>query len=230
MEEPTFPMRLNRYLALEGRSTRRGADELIKRKEVFINGRLAVLGDRIEAADVIEVRLKGVPATLAYFAYNKPKGIATQDGAKDKKEVSKALQDVFPIGGIDKDAHGLVILTNDGRITEKLLSSNRGLEREYLVTTKNPLRSSFKVKMEAGVQIEGHVTRRSKVKVLNEHTFRIILTEERKHLIKRMCVALFQEVDDIERFRILNVTLGTLPAGSHRTIEGEELALFLRSL
>jgi 23S rRNA pseudouridine2604 synthase len=230
-EEIQFPMRLNRYLALQKHATRRGADELIKHREVFINGRLAVLGDKVEESDVVEIRHKGEPAALVYFAYNKPKGLSTQDAANDKREVSPStLKNVFPVGGIDKDAHGLVILTNDGRITERLLSSEYGIEREYKVTVKGQLRPNFKSKMEAGVKIEDRRTQAAKVKMLDEHTFRIVLTEERKHQIKRMCVACFQEVEDIERIRIMNISLDTLRAGSHRKIEGEELDEFLAGL
>jgi 23S rRNA pseudouridine2604 synthase len=230
-EEPVFPMRLNRYLALRKYSTRRGADELIKRREVFINGRVAVLGDKVKASDKIEVRRQSEEIPLVYIAYNKPARVATQESL-DKTTVDKdpSLKGIFPIGGIDKDAHGLIILTNDGRITEKLLSSNHGIEREYLVTTKEPLRSNFKHKMESGIRIEGQQLQKCKVKVLNEKTFRITLTEEKKHQIKRMCVAAFQEVKDLQRLRIQNISLGTLREGSYRKIEGDELKLFLRSL
>lgn len=240
-EKPDFPMRINKYLALKKHSTRRGADELITKRQVFINGRLAVLGDKVNESDKVEVKFKGhQPDAHVYIAYNKPRGVATHyagapSGGRDKdrdKEFGypEELKNVFAIGGLDKDSRGLIILTNDGRITGRLLSSGHGYEREYLVSTKNPLRSSFKQKMQAGVKIEDGQTLPCRVKVINENTFRVILTEEKKHQVRRMCAALFQEVEDLQRTRIMNVALGNLKPGSWRKIEGEELKKFLGDL
>ncbi len=229
---PTFPMRINKYLALHGHSTRRGADELIEKKSVFINDRLAVLGDKIMEKDRVEVRYRGKQKEYVYFAYNKPVHIVTHSAQHGDTEIKHVvgLRDVFPIGRLDKDSHGLIILTNDGRITDRLLGPDRGHEKEYFVKTKNTLRTSFKKNMEAGVKIDYETTAPCKVKVLNDNNFRIILREGRKHQIRRMCDALFQEVDDLERVRILNIELGNLPIGAHRKIEGEELATFLGKL
>lgn len=217
-EEYTYPMRINKYLALKKISTRRGADELIANKKVFINGRLAVLGSKISQADKVEV--KGAPEkAYEYFAYNKPIGI----------ETNSPRPDLFPIGRLDKNSHGLLILTNDGRITDQLLNPKYFHEKEYVVRTLNKLRSSFKNKMEAGVNIEGYVTQKCKVKILSPFTFKIILTEGKKHQIRRMCSALFQEVADLKRERIMNIKLGNLKDGGLREIKGEELVLFLMS-
>lgn len=214
-------MRINKYLALQKHSTRRGADELIVKKQVFINGRLAVLGDKVKETDKVEVRFRGKMPTYVYLAYNKPRGLATTD---------IFIEGVSPIGRLDKDSHGLIILSNDGRITDALLNPESKHDKEYLVTVKEKLRNNFKEKMEAGVQIEDEHTRPCKVKILNEKTFRIILTEGKKHQIRRMCSALFAEVDDLERVRIMNIELGNLPAGQYREITGDELATFLKSL
>ncbi len=218
---PVFPMRINKYLAHHKHSTRRGADELITKGQVFINNRLAVLGDKVSETDKVEVRFRGKPAPYIYLAYNKPRGMPTEE---------IRVKDVFPIGRLDKDSHGLIILTNDGRITEGLLSPEYEHEKEYLVSTKEKLRGNFKEKMEAGVQIEDERTAKCKVKILDENTFKVILTEGKKHQIRRMCVALFQEVDDLERIRIMNIELGKLSSGQYRAIEGEELQTFLHSL
>ncbi len=218
---PAFPMRINKYLAHNKHSTRRGADELITKGQVFINNRLAVLGDKVSETDKVEVRFRGKPAPYIYMAYNKPRGMSTE-------EIN--IKDVFPIGRLDKDSHGLIILTNDGRITEGLLSPEYEHEKEYLVSTKEKLRGNFKDKMEAGVQIEDERTAKCKVKIIDEHTFKVILTEGKKNQIRRMCVALFQEVDDLERIRIMNIELGKLASGQYRAIEGEELQTFLHSL
>jgi 23S rRNA pseudouridine2604 synthase len=233
-QDPIYPMRINKYLAHAGHATRRGADELIKKRLVFINGKPAELGDKVWATDKVEVRFRGKPAPLSYVAYNKPKGAIVNDEGVDTREKrtkhSEEMKDVFPVGGLDRDAHGLVILTNDGRITQKLLSPEFGYEKEYVVKVAGHLRPTFKAKMEAGVLIDGEKTKKCKVKTLNENTFRIIVTEEKRHQIRRMCQALFQEVRGLERVRIINIKLGTLEAGARRAITGEELNAFLTQL
>jgi 23S rRNA pseudouridine2604 synthase len=131
---------------------------------------------------------------------------------------------------LDKNSHGLLILTNDGRITDRLLNPKYFHEKEYTVKTKNKLRSNFKQKMEAGVNIEGYLTKKCKVKIINDFTFQIILTEGKKHQIRRMCSALFQEVEDLKRERIMNIKLGNLKPKSIREIKGKELSIFLDSV
>jgi 23S rRNA pseudouridine2604 synthase len=216
-------MRINKYLADKKISTRRGADELIKNKKVFINGKLAELGSQVNENDKVEVK-ETKPKEYKYFAYNKPIGIETE-------AVSKAGSDnLFPLGRLDKASHGLLILTNDGRITDSLLNPKFFHEKEYLVRTSNKLRSNFKTKMEAGVDIEGYQTKPCKVKVLNDFEFRVILTEGKKHQIRRMCANLFQEIANLKRERIMNIKLGNLKPKAMREIRGEELKTFLNSL
>jgi 23S rRNA pseudouridine2604 synthase len=217
--ENSYPMRINKYLALKKISTRRGADELIKQQKVFINGKRAVLGSKVDEGDKVE--LKGAKLKeYKYFAYNKPIGVET-DSPKEG---------LFPLGRLDKASHGLLILTDDGRITDQLLSPKYFHEKEYVVKTKEKLRSSFKGKMEAGVNIEGYVTKPCKVEIVNDFTFRVILTEGKKHQIRRMCVALFQEVADLKRERIMNIKLGNLKPKGTREIKGKELATFLEQV
>jgi 23S rRNA pseudouridine2604 synthase len=212
-------MRINKYLALKKISTRREADELVKSKKVYINGKLAVLGSKVTEADSVEV--KGVKMKeYLYFAYNKPIGI----------ETDSPRSDLFPLGRLDKNSHGLLILTNDGRITDRLLNPKYSHEKEYVVKTKEKLRSNFKQKMEAGVNIEGYNTKKCKVQIINNFTFRVTLTEGKKHQIRRMCSALFQEVADLKRERIMNIKLENLKPNSFRPIQGKELALFIESL
>lgn len=215
-------MRINKYLALKKISTRRGADELIKEQKVFINGKKAVLGSQVKETDKVEVR--GAKTNeYKYYAYNKPIGVET---ASPKE----ALEGLFPLGRLDKASHGLLILTNDGRITDQLLSPKYFHEKEYVIKTSNKLRGSFKDKMEKGVNIEGYVTRPCKVKIVNDFTFRVILTEGKKHQIRRMCSALFQEVADLKRERIMNIKLGNLKPKGIREIKGKELIIFLNQV
>ncbi len=225
-------VRINKYLALKKHSTRRGADELIKEGKVFINGKIAKLGDKITETDQVDVRFRGKQKPYIYIAYNKPKGVVTHSADEGEREIKHevAIKDIFPIGRLDKDSHGLIILTNDGRITERLLGPTFKHEKEYAVRTKETLRSSFKSKMEAGVQIDKEKTAPCKVQVTGDRNFKITLTEGKKHQIRRMCVALFQEVEDLRRIRIMNIELGKLMPGKHREIKGEELNTFLKSL
>lgn len=230
--EPSFPMRINKYLALHKHSTRRGADEIIEKKQVFINGRLAVLGDKVLETDKVEVKYRGPKKELMYIAYNKPKGIVTHSSQKGDREIKHVfpIKDVFPIGRLDKDSHGLIIMTNDGRITDRLLSPEHLHDKEYAVTTKEKLRTSFKANMEKGVKIEHEQTKPCKVTLTGDRSFKVILTEGKKHQIRRMCSALFQEVDDLKRIRIMNIHLGDLKEGQYRMIEGQEKEQFLKAL
>jgi len=212
-------VRINKYLADKKIATRRGADELVKKKKVFINGKRAELGDRVREIDKVEVKGADKKAYL-YYAYNKPAGV----------ETDSPREGLFPLGRLDKASHGLLILTNDGRITDQLLNPKYFHEKEYLVKTSTKLRSNFKQKMEAGVDIEGYKTKPCKVEILNEHAFRVILTEGKKHQIRRMCANLFQEVANLKRERIMNIKLGKLNPNALRLIKGEELATFLNQV
>ncbi len=227
-----YPMRINKYLAMKNHSTRRGADELIKKHLVLINGRFAVLGDKVEEADTVEVRANKKALIYEYYAYNKPVGTVTLAPTSGQKDIKGSinLAGVFPVGRLDKDSHGLIILTNDGRITDRLLNPKHTHEKEYVVTVKEKLRANFKNKIEPGVQIENEKTLPCKVQILGEKKFSIVLGEGKKHQIRRMCSALFAEVEDLERVRIMNIKLGKLGSNQYKKIEGEELAIFLKSL
>ena len=216
-----YPMRINKYLAHQKITTRIGADALVSKGDVFINGKRAVLGSKVNEKDKVEVRGKNNIKNYIYYAYNKPQGIETP-------EIS--VKGVFPIGRLDKDSHGLIILTNDGRITDLLLNPKYIHEKEYVVKTKEKLRSNFKQKMEAGVNIEGYKTKPCKVQIINENMFKVILTEGKKHQIRRMCSNLFQEIADLKRTRIMNIELGKISNNSSREIKGKELETFLQSM
>lgn len=225
-------MRINKYLALKNYSTRRGGDELVEKGRVSINGKKAVLGDKVNENDVVEVTASKNPKKYVYFAYHKPRGVIThspQEGEKDIKG-SVPMKDVFPIGRLDKDSSGLIILTDDGRVTDRLLNPDYTHDKEYLVKTVDKLRPSFKKIMEAGVDIEGYRTKECKVDILSETTFRITLTEGKKHQIRRMCSALHHKIRDLKRVRIMNIKLWDLPSGAYRQLEGKELSNFLKGL
>ena len=231
-----YPMRINKYLAHQGISTRRGADELIARGKVLINGEIATLGTKVAKGDTVEMRGGGTPKKYVYIAYNKPVGVIThspQLGEPDiKQSVAKSPlpKDVFPVGRLDKDSSGLIILTNDGRITDRLLNPDYDHDKEYQVRTLDPLRDSFKKTMEAGVNIEGYVTQRCTVHKSGPNSFSITLTEGKKHQIRRMVSAMHNTVTDLKRTRILNIRLNDLAPDAFRLIEGEELQTFLEKI
>lgn len=233
-------MRINKYLADNQYASRRQADELIKLGLVFINGRKAVLGDTVEETDKVEVKKEKGAAQAQYYMYNKPIGVVShsaQEGELDVKEAIRTLSRVplFPIGRLDKDSHGLLILTNDGRITSKLLDPEEKHEKEYVVEVKDRLSFNFDQRMERGLMIEDgngkkFKTKPCEVKILGERKFRITLTEGKKRQIRRMCEAVGAEVKDLKRIRIMGIELGHLEDGALKKIKGEELDHFLEEL
>ena len=236
MNPDLFPMRINKYLAFHGHATRRGADDLIASGKVRINDRIARIGDKVEAKDTVTVTTSKSSRSYAYYAYHKPRGVITHSPQGSEKDIEHVLPKdlqklgLFPVGRLDKASHGLIILTNDGRVTDRLLSPTYSHDKEYHVTTKLPLRKSFKEHMEVGVNIEGYQTKPTSVRILGDRSFLITLTEGKKHQIRRMVVTLHNEVTDLKRVRILGIRLGTLGVGQARAIEGEELQRFLASL
>lgn len=226
-----YPMRVNKYLARRGLTTRRGADELIARGKVFINDRVAALGDKVNESDSVEVRDKSAPKKYAYYAYHKPVGIITHSPQRGEKDIKQSVpMDVFPVGRLDKASSGLIILTNDGRVTDRLLNPAFAHDKEYRVRTEAPLRDGFKKTMEAGVDIEGYLTKPCVVRKTGPTSFAITLTEGKKHQIRRMVAALHNSVVELVRTRVLNVRLDTLKPGAWRAIEGKELEDFLAHL
>lgn len=234
--EVSWPMRINRYLALKNYASRREADVLIEKGVVFINGQKAKIGDKVQESDLVKVDTSDVKVKmkkLVYLAYNKPRGIVThspKEGQKGIADVTYLASDVFPVGRLDKNSRGLLILSNDGRITDKLLNPEYDHEKEYVVTVNKPITNIFLKVMSQGVQLEDFKTKPSIVKKIDDLTFSIILTEGKKHQIRRMCAALGWEVADLKRVRVMNIKLGGLKNGQIRKIEAVELAELLNSL
>jgi len=225
-----FPMRINKYLAHKNYCTRREADTLISAGKVTINGKQAQLGDKVQENDKVEVKFR--VKKYRYFAYNKPRGVITHSPEEGETDIRQniPLVGVFPVGRLDKDSNGLIILTDDGRITDKLLNPEYEHDKEYIVTTKEELPANFAAKMEKGVNIEGYHTKSATVHVMGPKKFSIMLTEGKKHQIRRMCSAVGLVVNTLQRTRIMNIRLSGLQEGQHRPILGQELATFLKSL
>lgn len=239
------PVRINKYLAEQQYASRRGADELIKSGRVTINGRLAVLGDTVSSSDKVEVKKSILDKEPIYVAYNKPIGMLTHSAGPGEQDIATAIipllkgqlhgAKLFPIGRLDKDSHGLIILTNDGRITGKLLDPEEDHDKEYVVETVHKLPNNFQMLMERGVTIsdgEGnkYKTKRCVVRLLGDRKFSITLTEGKKRQIRRMCEACGAAVKDLMRTRIMNIELGYLSDNNIRRIKGEELEVFLKEL
>ncbi len=226
-----FPMRINKFLAMKGYATRRGADELIQKRIVTINGRLASLGDKVKETDVVEVRKNKKAEEYVYYACNKPRGINTLDTRKDQKSFSSTLpiKRVFPVGSLDKEATGLIIFTNDRRIVARLEDPSHHHERQYFVETIQPLRTNFKDKLEAGVSLEGGPLLRSKVELKSPNSAFVTIADQRNQL-RQICSLFGAEISKLTRTSILNIRLGGLKPNDYRKIEGQELETFLRQL
>ena len=232
MDQQKYPIRINKYLAQKNYATRTGADELIKKGLVTINNRKAVLGDQVLEGDKVVVVSKGKENKYVYYAYNKAMGISTNPDPKSK-DILKATKfpvKVFPIGRLDKDSHGLIIMTNDGRVTDRLLSPKYIHEKEYVVRVEPAFSDKFLELMANGVKFDGFLSKKCKVWRKNKDTFNIILTEGKKRQIRRMCEALHHKVIDLRRIRIMNIELGKIPFGEFKEIDGKELDQLLKSL
>ncbi len=230
-----LPIRINRYLALKQYCSRREADKLIERGLVLLNGKPAVLGALVKEGDEVSLRsgFKKVEEGRVYLAFNKPVGIVShspEEGQQSISDIFRYKTRVFPIGRLDKDSHGLIILTNDGRITGKLLEPEHEHEKEYIVEVDKPIVGRFLDRMAKGVLIDGYRTKPASVKRIKARVFNITLTEGKKRQIRRMCLALGYTVTDLERVRILNIGLGGIKEGQARVITGQELKSFLNKL
>lgn len=227
-----YPIRINKYMAEKGICSRREADKLIEEKKVTINGNPAKLGEMVNAED--EVKIVGETKELFYVAYNKPHGIVTscpQKGEKEIKDILKLKFDYFPVGRLDKESHGLILLTNDGRITDKLLSPRNQHEKEYEVEINRELQPNDLRQLRQGITLDGgFITKPCEIKMINDFSFSIVLTEGKNRQIRRMCLALGYDVLDLNRVRIMNVRLESMPEGHYKILSGEVLEELLEEL
>ena len=228
-------VRLNKYLADRKLASRREADVLIAEGKVLVNGKKAVIGQKIGEDDIVRLSPSATRAKN-YIAYYKGAGIIThspKEGEMDivtkiKKDYS--LTGLSPIGRLDKASEGLILLSDDGLVTGALLEPGNENEKEYEVIVDKPVTSGFLKKLERGVRIEGYLTKPALAVKKSEKTFRIVLTEGKKHQIRRMCAALGWQVKNLKRVRIVNVELGRLKPNQYRKIAGKELQDFLKEI
>jgi 23S rRNA pseudouridine2604 synthase len=226
----TTGTRINKFLSEAGYCSRRAADKLLEQGRITINGKVPELGTKVMEGD--EVAVDGKPIELpdkapVYLAFHKPVGIVcTTDTRVEKTNIIDFInypKRIFPIGRLDKPSEGLIFLTNDGDIVNKILRARNNHEKEYIVTVDKPIDDRFIYKMSNGIPILDTVTRKCDVKQLSRNTFRIILTQGLNRQIRRMCEYLGYEVTRLKRVRIMNVELD-LPVGQRRDLTNEELA------
>ncbi|MHA6534524.1 23S rRNA pseudouridine(2604) synthase RluF [Paenibacillus sp. BAC0078] len=220
-------MRINKFISETGYCSRREADKLVEGGRVTINGERAVLGSQAETGD--EVRIDGkllkTGSKVVYIALNKPVGITSTTEAHIQGNIVDFVghhERIFPIGRLDKDSEGLILLTNDGDIVNKILRAEGKHEKEYIVTVDRPITPAFITGMSSGVKILGGRTLPCEVTRVTERVFRIILTEGKNRQIRRMCTAFGYEVRRLQRIRIMNIRLGAMKTGEWRDLTAQE--------
>jgi len=228
-------IRINKFFTRQGACSRREADALIEEKRVRINGRLAVLGDRVGPQDVITKDGVVVPwgNPPVYIKFHKPLGVTTTTELGVPGNIIAYVghpQRIFPIGRLDKDSSGLMLLTNDGDIVNEILRAEHQHEREYLVRLDRPYEETFLACMARGVVILGRLTRPCRLTRTGPREFRIILTEGRNRQIRRMCQALGYRVTALHRTRIMSIALGRLPVGRWTNLSDQERAELFKAL
>ncbi len=223
------PIRINKYLTDAGFCSRRAADKLIEEGRVTINGKLPVLGTKVVPSDKIKVDGKLITEPKEkpiYIAFNKPVGIVcTTDTKAEKNNIIDYIKHpnrIFPIGRLDKPSEGLIFLTSDGDIVNKILRASNNHEKEYLVTVNKHINSDFILKMRGGLPILDTVTQKCYVEQLSKFDFKIILTQGLNRQIRRMCEYLNYEVVKLKRIRIMNVKLD-IPVGKWRNLTNDEM-------
>ncbi len=221
--------RLNKYLSEVGYCSRRAADKLIDAGRVTINGEIPEMGTKVSPNDIVKVDGKLISKRKqdhVYLAFNKPLGIVcTTDTRVEKDNIIDFInypKRIFPIGRLDKPSEGLILLTDDGDIVNKILRASNNHEKEYIVTVDKPISQTFIERMANGIPILDTVTRKCEVKKLSTYEFKIILTQGLNRQIRRMCEYLNYEVTDLKRTRIMNIKLD-VPVGEYRELTKEEL-------
>lgn len=228
-------IRINKFFTEHGITSRRGADRLIEDGRVTINGRRAVLGDVVSPRDRVE--LDGRPVAWGqarvYIKYHKPVGITTTSEPHVQGNIIAAInhpERIFPVGRLDKDSSGLILLTNDGDLVNDILRVEHGHEREYRVEVDRPFDHAFVERMSRGVMVLGKPTLPCKVWTVGPRRFHIVLMEGRNRQIRRMCQELGYRVVALQRIRIMHVTLEGLPVGTWKDLSRDELSELFRAI
>ncbi len=232
MQKQQEGIQLNKYISSSGFCSRREADRYIEEARVTINNEIALIAARVHAGDVVAVdgeKIKISRKQSLYIAFHKPQGVTSTTDPTDRSNIIYFINHpkrIFPIGRLDKDSEGLILLTNDGDIVNKILRAGNEHEKEYIVTVNKAMTSEFIKRMSSGVPIFGEKTKPCVVRQLGNRSFRIILTQGLNRQIRRMCEFLGYDVLTLKRIRIMNISLGNLAVGKWRNlsfVETEEL-------
>jgi 23S rRNA pseudouridine2604 synthase len=220
--------RINKYISETGFCSRREADKLIEQGRVTINGLKPEMGTKVNPEDSVEIDGKPLKAKQAfiYLAFNKPAGITSTTDLKDKDNIIDFInhkERIFPIGRLDKPSEGLLFLTNDGDIVNKILRAGNNHEKEYVVMVDKNITPDFIHQMSNGVNILDTITQKCFVEQMDKNKFRIILTQGLNRQIRRMCDALGYKVYKLKRIRIMNITLDGIPSGKWRYLTTDEM-------
>lgn len=238
-EEINYPIRINKYLEEKGVATRRGADEMIERGLVWVNGQKAVLGYKVLAGDKVEVKTdeKRPAKNYVYLAFNKPRGLSTEE-----INISTGGERFFPLGRLDKESEGLILLTNDGRVTDRLLNPKYAHEKIYEVEVREKISPMHKKILEGGVTYheasprgvranpKTYKLQAKSAQIIDPNNLRITLTEGKKHEIRRMLAGAHLTVVSLKRVQIMNIKLGSLAPNKSRSLTSSELKTFLANL
>lgn len=223
--------RLNKYISESGICSRRQADKFIENGNVFINGKRAKIGDQVLPTDRVVVNGNAIEPRkeedAIFIAFNKPVGVTSTTEASTKNNIVDYVnhsERIFPIGRLDKDSQGLIFLTSNGDIVNKILRAGNNHEKEYLVTVNKPITDEFINSMSSGVPILGSMTKKCTVTKESPFVFKIILIQGMNRQIRRMCEYFGYEVTKLERTRIMNISLKGLPLGEWRELTEQELA------
>ena len=221
-------MRIHKYISLTGFCSRREVKRLLENGRIIVNGVVCNKDTEVEEGDTVLIDHKPIPRKQSsiYIAFNKPVGIICTANPQIKGnilECVKVPERVFPVGRLDKASQGLILLTNDGELANRISQSDFGHEKEYEVTVNEPVTELFLKKMAEGVPVLNTITKPAKTKFVSKYVFRITLTQGLNRQIRRMCKALGYEVEKLERIRIMNIHLHALGAGEWRELRSDEL-------
>jgi 23S rRNA pseudouridine2604 synthase len=229
--------RLNKYISESGICSRRDADRFIEQGNVFINGKRASVGDQVVAGDTVRVNGQIIEPQDAddfvFIVLNKPVGIVSTTESSEKNNIVDFVSHgvrIFPIGRLDKDSQGLIFLTNNGDLVNKVLRAGNNHEKEYLVTVNKPITDDFIAGLAGGVPILGTMTKKCPVTKVTANVFNITLVQGLNRQIRRMCEHFGYEVMKLERTRIMNVSLKGIPVGEWRDLTPKELSVLLKSI
>lgn len=234
-----MPERINKYLSSHGVCSRREADRMVAEGRVLVDGKTAVMGEMVDDSNTICIdgrQISSASPEQIIIAFNKPVGIVcTTKDRHNKNNIVDYIrypERIYPVGRLDKESDGLILLTNDGDMMDRILRSVNGHEKEYIVSVNRPIDDTFIKRMSEGIYLEEleRTTKKCVVRKVSDRTFRIILTQGLNRQIRRMCDALGYKVTKLTRIRIMNIELGELAVGQYRELTESEVTILKEQL